>query len=121
MARLTARLAALAAVAASAAGLSACGGGPNSDALAACRGVHRAHAAYVRSLHERGAAAAADVRSAERDLANVGQDAGLANSADGSYNALMTLLQQAQDLPLDRVMPALAQTCRAITSSTGFF
>lgn len=120
MARLKRGLAAFAAVAASAAGLSACGGGPNADALAACRGVHQASVAFNRSLHDRGAAAARDLEDAKRDLADVSQDAGLANSADGSYNALMTLLQQAQDLPLANVMPALRSTCRGITSSTGY-
>lgn len=121
MARLIRRPAALAAVVLAGALLTACGGGTNPDALATCRGVHRAAVAYNRSVHERGPAARREALAAKQDLADVEQDAGLANSSDGSYNALMTLLQQSQVLPLANVMPALEQTCSAITSSTNSF
>jgi hypothetical protein len=100
-------------------GLAACGGGTNSDALAACRGVHAAIADYDRSLQAASSAQrAADLLSAEREVASVQQDAALANSADGGYNALMTLLQQAQEVPFHDVVPALTQVCSTITSPT---
>lgn len=97
--------------------LAACGGGTNSDALAACRGVHAAIVDYHQSLHATTAAErTADLLAAERQVASVQQDAALANSADGGYNALMTLLQQAQEVPFHDVVPALTEVCGTITS-----
>ena len=100
--------------------LASCGGGPNGDAVATCRGVHRALVAYDRSLTATTpAAGAADVAEALHDMALVQHDASMANSADGSYNALMTLVQQAQELPFGNVAAALRATCASISSPTG--
>jgi hypothetical protein len=101
--------------------LASCGGGPNTDAVAACKGVHLALAAYHRSLAApTRALAAADVADAVHQLALVQHDAAMANSADGSYNALMTLLQESQELPFANVAPALGAACSAVTSPTGY-
>jgi len=121
VARLTRRLAVAAAAIAAAAGLAACGGGTNSSAVAACGGVHRALADFARSQHApTRAIAAADLAAAQHQIALVMQDAAIANSQDGTYNALMTLMQQAQEVPFRDVVPALTVECRAVDSPTGF-
>jgi hypothetical protein len=121
VARLSRPLALAAAGVAAAIGLAACGGGSNADAIAACRGVHRAVIAYDASLTARSSAArAADLRTAAHDVALVQQDAAMANSGDGSYDALMTLLQQAQEVPFSDVVPALTTVCKTIDSPTNY-
>ncbi len=119
MARLSRRTGVVVALVAAGIGLASCGGGTNSDALAACRGVHAAIHDYDESLQATTRAQrAADLLGAQRQVASVQQDAALANSADGGYNALMTLLQQAQEVPFRDVVPALTQVCSTITSTT---
>jgi hypothetical protein len=109
------------AIVAAAAGLASCGGGANDDAVAACRGVHRAVAAYDASRTAPTAAArAADLQRASRAVALVQQDAAMANSSDGSYDALMTLLQQAQEVPFGDVVDALTTVCKTIDSPTNY-
>jgi len=45
----------------------------------------------------------------------------MANSQDGSYDALMTLLQQAQEgVPFHDVAPALRAACAAVTSPNSY-
>jgi hypothetical protein len=96
--------------------LASCGGA-NSDAVAACHGVKRALVAYDQSLHAPSAAAAvADQQQATHDAAAVESDAAMAASADGSYAGLMTLLQQAQELPFANVAAGLRSACSSITS-----
>jgi hypothetical protein len=108
-------------VLAAAAGLAACGGGANADAIAACHGVHLAIKDYDASLTARTSAArAADLVDATHQVALVQQDAALANSSDGSYDALMTLLQQAQEIPFGDVVHSLATVCKTIDSSTNY-
>jgi hypothetical protein len=115
-----ARLGAAGVAAVAAVLLASCGGGPNSDAVATCRGVHHALVAYDRSLVARTpAVAAADLAAALHDVALVQHAASMANSADGTYNALMTLVQQAQALPFADVAAALRSSCASITSPTG--
>jgi hypothetical protein len=100
-----------------AAGLSACGGGANANALTACRGVHRALVDYDRSkLAPTPAIAAADVLDAQHQIALVMRDAAMANSEDGGYDALMTLMQQAQEVPFKDVANALRAVCKAVTA-----
>ena len=107
---------------AAAAGLAACGGGQNADAVAACHGVHLAIVAYDRSLRAPSpTAAAVDLLDAQHHIALVMHDAAMANSQDGSYDALMTLLQQAQEgVPFRDVAPALRASCAAISSPNGY-
>jgi prophage DNA circulation protein len=100
--------------------LASCGGGANGDAIATCHGVNRALVAYDRSLvAPTPTAAAADLATALHDVALVQHAASMANSADGSYNALMTLVQQAQELPFADVAAALRSACASVTSPTG--
>lgn len=101
--------------------LAACGGGASDDAVAACRGVHVAITDYDRSLTApTKALAATDVAAAQHQIAEVMSDGAMADSGDGSYNALMTLLQQAQEVPFANVVPALRASCAFITSPTNY-
>ena len=121
MAGLRRRVAAVALALAAGVGIASCGGGSNGDAIATCHGVRLALAAYARSLTATTAAArAADVRDAHRQLAAVQSDAAFANSADGSYDALMTLVQEGQVMPIENVAAALRASCAAVTSSTSY-
>ncbi|HUD70111.1 MAG TPA: hypothetical protein VMQ40_07720 [Acidimicrobiales bacterium] len=119
MARLTRRASVAAAIAAAMIGLASCGGGANQDAVAACRGIHRALIAYDRSLHAPNAAvAAADQQQATHDAAGVETEAAMAASGDGAYAGLMTLLQQSQELPFANVAPGLRSACNSISAGT---
>lgn len=121
MARLSRRIGIAAAALSAAVGLTACGGGKNANALAACGGVHRALRAYDRSLSApTPQVAAADVLDAQHQIALVMRDAAMANSEDGSFDALMTLMQQAQEVPFKDVANALRASCRAVTSPNGY-
>lgn len=120
MARLIRPLGVAAVALAASLALAACGGGANASAVRACKGVHLALLAYDRSLvASNPAAAQSDLAQAVRDVAAVQGDAAMANSQDGSYDALMTLIQQAQELPFANVAPALKASCATITSPTG--
>jgi hypothetical protein len=44
----------------------------------------------------------------------------MANSSDGSYTALMTLVQQAQEVPFGDVVKALKVVCSTIDSPTNY-
>ena len=119
MARLTRRAGVAVALAAAAIGLASCGGGANQDAIAACRGIHRALVSYDRSLHARSAAAAnADQEAATHDAAAVEGEAAMAASADGAYAGLATLLQESQELPFANVAVGLQSACVSINSGT---
>jgi hypothetical protein len=121
VARLRRRSAQLACGVAAALLLAACGGGPNAYAVTACKGITRALADYHRSLHARSPSAATSYLDAAQHQINlIMHDAAMANSQDGSYDALMTLVQQAQELPFGNVAGALADTCRAVNSPTGY-
>ena len=106
---------------AAAAGLASCGGGPNADALKTCHGVHLAIVDYHRALRASSPAARrADLLDAQHEMSNVVADAAMANSQDGSFDALMTLVQQSQEMGFAPVEPALRSACAAITSPTGY-
>ena len=106
---------------AAAVGLASCGGGSNADALKTCRGVSIALADYHRAQSARSPAARrADLLGAQRQMALVQADAAMANSQDGSFDALMTLVQESQEMPFANVAPALRSACAAITSTTGY-
>lgn len=122
MAGLRRRAGAAAIVLAAAVGLASCGGGPNADALKTCHGVRLAIVDYHRALHAHSPAARrADLLDAQHQMANVVADAAMANSQDGSFDALMTLVQQSQEMGFAPVEPALRSACAAITSPTGYF
>ncbi|HEV3212681.1 MAG TPA: hypothetical protein VGZ03_04715 [Acidimicrobiales bacterium] len=121
MAGLTRRAGVAAILVAAAVGLASCGGGPNGDALKTCHGVHLALVDYYRSRTAPTAAARrADLRDAQHQMALVQPAAAMANSEDGSFDALMTLVQQSQEMAFSNVAPALRSACAAITSTTSY-
>ncbi len=103
--------------------LSSCGtGGAVADARAACRSVHRALATQRRSQ-------AAGISGARRDdlenlalaqLLRATPAAAAATSIDGSWNALMTTINESERVPLDNLVPALTRLCRVADSSTPY-
>jgi len=121
VAGLTRRTGVAAAVLAAAIGLASCGGGTNQDALATCRGVHRALVDWARAERDRSPAArAAEIQAAHHQIALVQSDAALADSADGTYDALMTEVQEAAVMPFQNVAPTLRATCAAVTSPSSY-
>jgi hypothetical protein len=106
---------------AAAIGLASCGGGTNADALKTCHGVRLAAMDVERAKHAPSLAARrADLLDAQRQMANVVADAAMANSQDGSFDALMTLVQESQEMGFPTVEPALLFACRAINSPTSY-
>jgi hypothetical protein len=121
VARLSRRIASAVAVVAAAAGLAACGGGANTDAIATCHGVHLAIVAYDASLTApTSASKQSDLLRATHEISLVQQDAAMANSSDGSYDALMTLVQQAEEVPFKDVVSSLTTVCKTIDSPTNY-
>jgi hypothetical protein len=117
--------AALVAVALSAAalGLSACGtGGAVADARASCAYVHRALALQARS----DAPGLSDARRAalrSRAVAVLLKGtpaAARATSSDGSWNPLMTTINEAERVPLANLVATLTRMCSIADSSTPY-
>jgi hypothetical protein len=107
----------------SALALSSCGtGGAVADARAACRNVHQALATQRRSQ-------ATGITPSRRDnlenralaqLLRATPKAAAATSIDGSWNALMTTINESERVPLDNLVPALTRLCRVADSSTPY-
>jgi hypothetical protein len=113
----------LAALALAGALLAGCGtSGAVASARAACRHVH--HAIDLQRASER-PGISAERRSAlqsraQAELLAGTPDAASATSADGSWNALMTTINEAERVPLDYLIPALTRLCRVANSSTPY-
>ncbi len=103
--------------------LSSCGtGGAVGDARAACRNVKEALSTQ-RQSHEPGISAARRDRLeslALAELLRATPQAAAATSIDGSWNALMTTVNEAERVPLDNLVPALTRLCRVADSSTPY-
>jgi hypothetical protein len=81
--------------------------------------VRIALADYARAERARSPAArSSELRAAHHQIALVQSDAALANSADGTYDALMTLVQEASVMSFANVAASLRVTCQAITQSS---
>jgi hypothetical protein len=117
------RPAVVAALLTTALALSSCGtGGAVADARASCRDVARALATQRRSIAP-GLSAAR--RTTLQDLAlaqllKATPAAAAATSIDGSWNALMTTINEAERVPLANLVPALTRLCRVANSSTPY-
>lgn len=122
MARLT-RTLVVVALLTSALALSSCGGsGAVAQARAACRDVARAVATQRRSQ-------APGLSTERRDqlenlalaqLLKATPAAAAATSIDGSWNALMTTINEAERVPLANLIPALTRLCAVANSSTPY-
>ncbi len=122
MARVT-RVAPLLALVLASATLSACGtGGAVSDARASCKFVHRAIALQLQS-DSPGLSATKQASlqaGAMSQLLKATQSAADATSIDGSWNALMTTINEAERVPLRNLVPSLTRLCKVADSSTPY-
>ena len=60
------------------------------------------------------------VNKAQDQLIRALPSAAAATSGDGSYNALMTNIQEAQRVPMDLLVPSLTRQCEVIRSNTPY-
>ncbi len=123
MARLGRTASISAAVLDAALGLSACGtGGAVGDARASCVYVHRALALQARS-HAPGLSGARRAALQARAVAVLLKGtpaAARATSSDGSWNPLMTTINEAERVPLEDLVATLTRMCSIANSSTPY-
>ena len=123
MARITPRLYLFVPLLAAGLVLSACGnGGAVSDARASCRSVHTALVLQKQS-EQSGLTSAQQSRlqsQALSELLKATQPAADATSLDGSWNPLMTTINEAERVPLDNLVPALTRLCRVADSTSPY-
>ena len=123
MARLKKLVVALSLVGLSAIGLSACGaGGAIADAKASCLLVDRAIALQKQS-HAKGLSAqqvSTLQTEALTELLKATPKAAEATSADGSWNPLMTTINEAERVPFDNLTASLAQMCQVANSQNPY-
>ena len=103
--------------------LSACGSGAAvSEARASCGFVHRA----LRLESDSTARGVSATRRAQLQAAAMSElikgtsSAAAATSSDGSWNALMTTIAEAQRVPLRNLIPALQRLCQVADSSSPY-
>ncbi len=104
-------------------GLSACGtGGAVADARASCVYVHRALALQARSnAPGLGAGQRGALRSRAVAVLLKGTPAAArATSSDGSWNPLMTTINEAERVPLPDLVATLTRMCAIADSSTPY-
>ncbi len=111
------------AVAVASLSLSACGtGGAVASARAACTYVHRA-ISLEREAQSPGITSARAATLHARAVATLiagTADAAAATSADGSWNPLMTTINEAERVPFANLVPALTRLCQVADSSTPY-
>ena len=123
MARLKRTLGSVIALLVTSVALSSCGGGGAvSQARASCRLVDRALKLQAQS---EAAGLSASNRSALQadalsELLKATPAAAAATSADGSWNPLMTTINEAERVPLAQLVPALTRLCQVANSSTPY-
>lgn len=103
--------------------LSACGvGGAVADARVSCGFVHKALVLEKRS-EETGVTSgqrSALQANALSELLKGTQAAADATSADGSWNALATTINEAERVPLVNLVPALTRLCQVANSTSPY-
>ena len=103
--------------------LAGCGtGGAIAEARVSCH-----HVARALSLHHRAQASGLSVAArstledrALAELLRATPSAAAATSIDGSWNALMTTINEAERVPLENLVPALRRLCQVANSSTPY-
>lgn len=123
MARLTKALIVLAPLLAAGVTLSSCGsGGAVDDARRSCHSVHRALLIERRS-EAPGLSARQRTVLQEKALSALllaTSAAAQATSIDGSWNPLMTTINEAERVPLKQLIPALTRLCQLANSATPY-
>jgi len=123
VARLKRSLVSVVAILAASVALSSCGvGGAVSQARVSCGFVERALKLQAQS--EVPGLTAARTNSLQADamseLLKATPSAAAATSADGSWNPLMTTINEAERVPLTQLVPALTRLCQVANSSTPY-
>ena len=123
MARLTRVLGTLVALVLASVVLSSCGtSGAVTDARASCVLVKRALVIQTQSEapHLSAARRAALEGRAMSELLKATPKAADATSIDGSWNALMTTINESERVPLKNLVPSLTRLCKVADSSTPY-
>jgi len=123
VARLSRRVGPFLVVAVASLALSACGtGGAVTDARAACKEVHAALRLQAQSeVPTITNARQSQLQSnALSELLRATPAAAAATSADGSWNPLMTTINEAERVPLQNLVASLTRLCRVADSSTPY-
>jgi lipid A disaccharide synthetase len=123
VARLAHRLALLVAVVVASVTLSACGtGGAVADARASCRYV--GHALTLQHQSQRPGLSSSRrailEANAISELLKATPLASRATSIDGSWNPLMTTINEAERVPLANLVASLTRLCKVANSSTPY-
>jgi hypothetical protein len=103
--------------------LSACGtGGAVGDARSSCRLVKRALVLQAQSeVPGISASSRATLQGkAMNELLKATPMAAAATSADGSWNALMTTINESERVPLQNLVPSLTRLCKVADSSSPY-
>jgi hypothetical protein len=103
--------------------LSSCGtGGAVADARASCRYVNHALALQARSEAPGVSSArqAALQASAMSELLKATPSAAAATSLDGSWNPLMTTINEAERVPMHELVASLTRLCQVADSSSPY-
>ena len=114
--------AAIVTTAAVALGATACGNGAAlSEARTACAKIDRSIKLYKESLVAPTPTTASSLAArAQSDLLDALGPASRATSTDGSFNALMTTLQEANRVPEQYLVTSLQRQCQVVFSSTPY-
>ena len=123
MARLARPFGVLATLTVAGALLSACGsGGAVADARRSCVEVKAALVVHERSVQPGLSAGQVSTLNAKAvsDLLKATPAAAAATSMDGSWNPLMTTINEAERVPLSDLVASLTRLCRVADSSTPY-
>jgi len=104
-------------------GLSACGSGVAlSQARQACTKVERSITIYKKAVDPSTSPAAAVTLTAQAQsmLLSALPYAAAATSSDGSFNSLMTTIQEADRVPEDLLIDSLKRQCDTVFSNTPY-
>jgi len=103
--------------------LSSCGGsGAVADARTSCRSV-KAALELEKQSEQSGLTSSLKSRLQARamsELLKATQPAANATSLDGSWNPLMTTINEAERVPLSNLIPALTRLCRVADSTSPY-
>ncbi len=103
--------------------LSSCGtGSAVSEARTSCRFVNRALVLQARSEEKGLSTSTSSILQGQAmgELLKGSSAAAAATSSDGSWNALMTTIAEAERVPLQDLVPALRRLCQVADSSSPY-
>jgi hypothetical protein len=123
VARVARRFSVIATLAVASVAISSCGtGGAVADARTSCKSVDRAIALQQQSdasgiSASRRTTLRQDAMSA---LLKATPSAAAATSIDGSWNALMTTISEAERVPMENLIPSLTRLCKVANSTSPY-